>query len=319
MKKLRGIALVCTVCLLTIFANTNPGPNPIVWRLNGRALHLTLTGGGGTEVSSSFDRVISIAGSPPGGNSLDMAYDKGGPGQGRTIVADTGGVEILGGDGLTTAGPVGVGAAPHWGMLRVDGELATLDLRVDGDLSTGGISASKLSVARRLSSGTVDVGGVARASAAEIRGPTTTAVLTVPAGSDVAEPFPVREAGQIEPGSVLVIDDRHAGWLEVSDRPYDRRVAGIVSGAGHLRPGVVLTQRARGSSQRVVTLKGRAFVLADAAQGPIRPGDLLTTSFRRGHVMKVSGSTPFDGAVVGKAMSPLDDGQGYVLVLVGLQ
>ncbi len=42
------------------------------------------------------------------GNTLDLAYDEGGPGAGRTITADSGSVNIDGPDGLTVSGFVGV-------------------------------------------------------------------------------------------------------------------------------------------------------------------------------------------------------------------
>ena len=70
---------------------------------------------------------------------------------------------------------------------------------------------------------------------------------------------------------------------------------------------------------RNVALSGRVYVKADATQGSIRPGDLLTTSERAGHAMKVTDPTRSQGAILGKAMSALTDGTGLVLVLVSLQ
>jgi len=68
-----------------------------------------------------------------------------------------------------------------------------------------------------------------------------------------------------------------------------------------------------------VALTGRVYVWADASAGPIRPGDLLTTSDTAGLVMKVTDYERAQGAIIGKAMSSLDEGQGLILVLVGLQ
>jgi hypothetical protein len=45
----------------------------------------------------------------------------------------------------------------------------------------------------------------------------------------------------------------------------------------------------------------------------------LTTSSVPGHAMKATDRERSFGAVIGKAMSPLEEGQGLVLVLVGLQ
>ena len=58
---------------------------------------------------------------------------------------------------------------------------------------------------------------------------------------------------------------------------------------------------------------------ADASAGPIKPGDLLTTSDIPGHAKKVTNQARAQGAVIGKAMSPLGEGDGMVLVLVTLQ
>ena len=69
-----------------------------------------------------------------------------------------------------------------------------------------------------------------------------------------------------------------------------------------------------------VALTGRVYVQVDAiAGGPVRPGDLLTTSPTAGHAMKVGDHTRAMGAVIGKAMTSLDSGRGLVLVLVNLQ
>ena len=68
-----------------------------------------------------------------------------------------------------------------------------------------------------------------------------------------------------------------------------------------------------------VALSGRVYVLADAASGPIKPGDLLTTSDTPGCAMKVTDHGKAQGAILGKAMGSLNEGKGMVLVLVSLQ
>ena len=57
----------------------------------------------------------------------------------------------------------------------------------------------------------------------------------------------------------------------------------------------------------------------DSHENPIEPGDLLTTANLPGHAMKVIDHIKAQGAVLGKAMSSLESGQGLVLVLVTLQ
>ena len=144
-------------------------------------------------------------------------------------------------------------------------------------------------------------------------------VLTITGGSDLAEPFDVVEPETIEPGMVVAIDPDHPGKLKVSERSYDRCVAGIVSGAGGIRAGMTMAQEGMFEGDHQVALTGRVYGLCDAAYGSIEPGDLLTTSPTPGYAMKVADYEQAQGAVIGKAMTGLELGQGLVLVLVTLQ
>jgi len=146
----------------------------------------------------------------------------------------------------------------------------------------------------------------------------TTKVLTITGGADIAEPFEMSHA-EIAKGSVVVIDDEHPGKLKLSEHAYDTRVAGVVSGAGGVNPGLTLQQEQKLDAGQQVALTGRVYVRADASKGAIKPGDLLTTSSTSGHAMKVADHARAQGAILGKAMSALTDGQGLVLVLVSLQ
>lgn len=143
-------------------------------------------------------------------------------------------------------------------------------------------------------------------------------VVTITGGADLAEPFPMADR-TIEKGAVVVIDEEHPGQLRRSDRAYDTRVAGIVSGANGIRPGLMLSQHGTLDEGQQVALSGRVYVQADATRSPIRPGDLLTTSETPGHAMKVTDHARAQGAILGKAMSSLPEGTGLVLVLVTLQ
>ncbi len=60
-------------------------------------------------------------------------------------------------------------------------------------------------------------------------------------------------------------------------------------------------------------------VLLAGLNGPIKPGDRLTTSTRPGYAMKVTDPIRAQGAILGKAMTPLIGDDGLVLVLVTLQ
>jgi hypothetical protein len=50
----------------------------------------------------------------------------------------------------------------------------------------------------------------------------------------------------------------------------------------------------------------------------IQVGDLLTTSTTRGHAMRAERDRPATGAILGKALTGLDDGVGMVDMLVSL-
>jgi hypothetical protein len=95
-------------------------------------------------------------------------------------------------------------------------------------------------------------------------------------------------------------------------------VAGIISGAGGINPGLTLTQEGKLAGSQHVALIGKVYALATAANGTIEPGDLLTTSSVPGHAMKATDQTRWPGAVIGKPMSALEEGEGLVLVLVNL-
>jgi hypothetical protein len=142
--------------------------------------------------------------------------------------------------------------------------------------------------------------------------------ITIRGGADVAEPFEF-SSERIAAGSIVVIDAEHPGKLKLSSSAYDSRVAGIISGANGVNPGISLHQEGVLDGSQNVALTGRVYAQADATFGAINPGDLLTTSDTPGHAMKVSDHGKAQGAILGKAMSGLEKGRGMVLVLVTLQ
>ena len=143
-------------------------------------------------------------------------------------------------------------------------------------------------------------------------------VLTITGGADLAEPFAMSDEG-VGPGSVMVIDEKKPGHLKLSTQAYDKRVAGVVSGANGIKPGISLHQEGALEGSENVALSGRVYVLADSESAAIAPGDLLTTSPTPGHAMRAADPARAQGAILGKAMTGLNAGRGLVLVLVTLQ
>ncbi|HVR36358.1 MAG TPA: hypothetical protein VMS21_10970 [Methylomirabilota bacterium] len=149
----------------------------------------------------------------------------------------------------------------------------------------------------------------------------TTQVLQITGGSDLSEGFEINAAEEaVRAGMVVSIDPENPGKLLPSASAYDRNAAGVVSGAGGIKPGMVMGQAGSiADGKHPVALTGRVYCLVDADYGSVRPGDLITTSPTLGHGMKVSDHNRAQGAIIGKAMSSLESGKGLVFVLVSLQ
>ncbi len=149
----------------------------------------------------------------------------------------------------------------------------------------------------------------------------TTQELQITGGSDLSEQFDIHEMDiEISPGMVVSIDPDRPGRLKVSRTAYDNKVAGIISGAGGINTGMLMGQRgSEADGQHPVALTGRVYCQAETSTSPIQPGDLLTTSSIPGHAMKVTDHSHANGAILGKAMTGLEEETGLILVLVSLQ
>ena len=134
---------------------------------------------------------------------------------------------------------------------------------------------------------------------------------------DAAEDFEVVEGAEASPGTVMVLGED--GRLRPCSGAYDRAVVGVVAGAGSYRPGIVLDRRPADGRRLPISVMGKAMCRADAGHGPIRAGDLLTSSSSVGCAMRAADPQQAFGAVIGKALTPLDDGSGLVEMLIGLQ
>ena len=162
----------------------------------------------------------------------------------------------------------------------------------------------------------------------DVIGTTKTNLLMITGGADFAENFEVNAATtgseamspRVEAGMVVSLDPASPGKLQISAQAYDRRVAGVISGAGGVKPGMIMGQEGTlADGKHPVALTGRVYCRVDASQGAIEPGDLLTTSSTPGHAMKVTDVAKAQGAIIGKAMTGLKEGKGLILMLVTLQ
>jgi hypothetical protein len=134
---------------------------------------------------------------------------------------------------------------------------------------------------------------------------------------DVAEWVPAAFA--LSAATVVVLDTRQSNQVIASSKAYDTGVAGVVTAT----PGIILGEA--GENKVKVATTGRVKVKADAQGKPIAVGDLLVTSNKEGVAMRSEpldiGGTPLHrpGTIIGKALEPLSDGQGEILVLLSLQ
>ena len=137
------------------------------------------------------------------------------------------------------------------------------------------------------------------------------------ANAGCAEDFDVVDPASAEPGTVMVLSE--GGELRASHQAYDRRVAGVVSGAGNYKPGIILDKRYASANRRPIALLGKVYVKVDAQFGAVEVGDLLTSSPTPGHAMKTNDPLKAFGAVIGKALHPLKQGQALIPILIALQ
>lgn len=245
----------------------------------------------------------------PGGlgiNGNHAANDGGGGGGVHGQTGATNGYAYgVRGDALGTSGGVigvqGITNSPQGDGGRFVGVKGASGTIIRGD--TGPAGAGEVTVFRVNGNGTVFADGGFR-----------------PFGADFAESIAVR--GNVEhytPGDLLAIDPSSERRLSLSQTPYSTLVAGIYS----TQPGVVASQHrvneAFAKDEVPLAVVGIVPCKVTAENGPIVAGDLLVSSSNPGHAMKGTDRSRMLGAVVGKALEPLQKGNGVIQVLVTLQ
>jgi len=135
--------------------------------------------------------------------------------------------------------------------------------------------------------------------------------------ADCAEEFELMPQVVAEPGTVMALGED--GKLRPSCRDHETGVVGVVSGAGAYQPGIVLDKQPGGGHRRPIALVGKAYVKVTDEAGPIRIGDLLTTSSTEGHAMRATDPMRGFGAVIGQAIAAHASGRGLIPMVIALQ
>ena len=228
--------------------------------------------------------------------------------------AGGGEISVYDTDGTETVEIIGAESGTEGGQITLRDADGTTTIQLDGDV--GGTGGGYLRLYKGDGTATITMQANLNGD-----GRITTQELQITGGSDLSEQFDISAvAAPPQPGMVVCIDLANPGQLLPSSKAYDRTVAGVISGAGGVKPGMLMGQRGTAADgKHPVALTGRVYCLVDAANGAVQPGDLLTTSATPGHAMKVTDHPRAQGAIIGKAMTSLPKGRGLVLVLVSLQ
>lgn len=165
--------------------------------------------------------------------------------------------------------------------------------------------------------GNVGIGTTAPTEKLEVNGSIKLSGDILLTNADCAEDFNIGTDIAVEPGTVMVLGEK--GALFPCRHAFDKRVAGVVSGAGEFKPGIVLDKQDSKNNRQPIALLGKVYCKVDAQYGSVEIGDSLTTSPTPGHAMKVGEPLAALGAMLGKALSPLQEGQGLIPILIALQ
>ena len=300
------------------------------WTASGNNINNTNSGNVGVGTPSPSSRLTIVGPVQNGVYTVQIDSTAGG------MAGSQHGILLIGTTATTylTAGATTInGSAPHLNINGADntnftatlgntggfGRVLRLRSSASGTIPVFQVEASNggtISFAA-LANGNVGIGTASPANKLHVAGSITVDGNINAKYQDVAEW--VDSSQELYPGTVVVLDASKSNQVIASAKPYDSRVAGVISE----RPGVVLGEK--GAGRVLVATTGRVKVNVDAANGPIEIGDLLVTSGKEGLAMK---SVPVEiggvqlhrpGTLIGKALEPFAEGQGYIMVLLSLQ
>jgi predicted heme/steroid binding protein len=238
----------------------------------------------------------------------------------RTIVAFDASPSALGvGGGISFGGNYSATSstpdfANIWGIKEVATDNDKSGALLFGTTSNSGAPTERMRID---SSGVVTIAGSGVGTRLNVNGDINVVGNINAKYQDMAEWVPSVE--MLPAGTVVVLDPSVSNQVMSSTAAYSTTVAGVVSD----HPGILLGER--GASKVQVATTGRVKVKVDATKGAVHIGDLLVTSDEPGTAMK---SQPIDvggtkihrpGTLIGKALEPLPDGRGEILVLLSLQ
>lgn len=262
-----------------------------------------------------------------GGNGVDGDLKLKSTGGADVIVLNAdNGIAAIGVSGK--AGQVAIRASNGRETIKMDGNSASIT--AGGNGAGGDIilksSAGETTFELDANNAALRIGGVGANGDVIVKNDRNVETITIAGSSgdiifknaDFAEEFSLsaESISLAEPGTVMCLD--REGLITPSLEAYSTKVIGVIAGARGYKPALIL-DRQDGPGRCAVAMVGKVFCKASACNGPIEPGDLMTASDLPGHAMKVTDRSRALGAVIGKALGRLDNGEGLIPVLVNLQ
>ncbi|MBI2842843.1 MAG: hypothetical protein HYX78_05530 [Armatimonadetes bacterium] len=173
--------------------------------------------------------------------------------------------------------------------------------------------------------GNVGIGTTSPSARLDVNGPIHQRGTALHA--DIAEAFSYN--GELEAGDVVVIDVNDTVKVRRSREPYQTGVVGVVSST----PALMISPQSDEKTMPIA-MSGRVNIKVTNENGPIKVGDLLTTSSTPGYAMKFASLEPQEGmtvrelaqiidtnekrrnSIVGKALQPCNTATGQIMALI---